>query len=183
MCLQGVQTTRRGFHGVISLAPVHEKAQNEISWVPKACQFMRNTSDLKFCTLGLVHCAPNWILEMTHMSSFLIRRGGKPWQVNFCEFFMNFCEFFIKFCRIFINLIKKKREKLEIDCFFPLPIKEMGHLKNPLLCTVDKTQGAKIQIWGVSHKLTSFRNTGNFISAFSCTEARNMTPRNSCLVV
>ena len=111
---------------------------------------------------------------MIHMSSFLIRSGGKTWQDNFCKFFMIVCGFlikffgiFVKFCGFFKNFIKKKREKLEIDCFFPLLIKEMGHFKNPLWCTVDETQGAKIQIWDVPHKLTSLRNSGNFILSIS----------------
>ena len=166
---------------------MHANAQNEISWVPKACQFMRNTSYLKFCTQGLIYCAPNWILELTRMSSFLIRSGRKTWQVNFCEFFMNVCEFFIKFCGIFIKFcgilkkfIKKKREKLEIDCFFPLLIKEMGHFKNPLWCTVDKTQGAKIQIWGVPHKLTSLRNSGNFILSIFMHRVQRYDSAKSC---
>ena len=94
---------------------------------------------------------------------FSDKKWGENMKVNFCEFFINVCEFFIKFCGILKNFMKKKREKLEIDCFFPLLIKEMGHFKNPLWCTVDKTQGAKIQIWGTGHKLTSIRNSGNFI--------------------
>ena len=47
----------------------------------------------------------------------------KVWGKNhdkwiFVIFFMNLCDFFIKFCGILINFIKKKREKLKIDCFF-----------------------------------------------------------------
>ena len=74
---------------------------------------------------------------------------------------------FHKVLRIFYWFYQKEKSKIEIWLLFPLLIKEMGHFKNPLWCTVDKTQGAKIQIWDVPHKLTSLRNSGNFILSIS----------------
>ena len=62
--------------------------------------------------------------------------------------------------------IPEKLTKIQLTCFPPTSYQKrrhMDHFKNPIWCTVDETQVAKIQICDVSHKLTSLRNSGNFI--------------------
>ena len=148
---------------------------------------MRNTSYLKFCTQGLIYCAPNWILELTHMSSFLIRSGRKTWRVNFCEFFMNVCEFFImfcglfiKFCGIFYKFYQKEKRKIVNWLFFPTSYQRNGSFQESLWCTVNKTQSAKIQILCVPHKLTSLRNSGNFILSIFMHRVQRYDSAKSC---
>ena len=94
---------------------------------------MATLSVLNFCTLSHVHSAPKGILEKTHISSSLVRVGGKkPSQVNFCKFFMkycdifmNVCDLFIKFYRSFANFISIRKEKnWKSTGFPPLLIKE-----------------------------------------------------------
>ena len=56
----------------------------------------------------------------------------------------------------------KTHKKFHLSCFSPTSYqwrRNMGHFKNPLWCTVEKTQGAKIQNWGWPHKLTSLRSS------------------------
>ena len=62
--------------------------------------------------------------------------------------------------------LMKNSKKIHLSCFSPTSYQRrriIGNFKNQLWCTMDETQGAKIQIWGTGHKLTSLRNSGNFI--------------------
>ena len=62
--------------------------------------------------------------------------------------------------------LMKNSKKFHLSCFSPTSYQRrriIGNFKNRLWCTMDETQGAKIQIWGTGHKLTSLRNSGNFI--------------------
>ena len=58
-------------------------------------------SVLTFRALGHAHSAPKWILDMTHISSSLIRSGKKEQSTLNFELF-----FFIKFMKIPQNFIK-----------------------------------------------------------------------------
>ena len=82
---------------------------------------MRNTSDLNFCTLGLVHCAPKWILEMTHFFD-------KKWEktVNF-QFFSFLLDIIYKnSTKLYEKLtnIHEKLTKIHLSCFPPLLIRK-----------------------------------------------------------
>ena len=100
--------------------------------------------------------------SMNHISSSsLIRSGKKPWQLDFCEFYMNVCfsQIFVEFSKI---LLKRKEKKWKLTGFYSTYYqrrRNMGLFKNPLWCTVDVTQGAKIENWQRGHKCTNLRNS------------------------
>ena len=92
--------------------------------------------------------------------------------VNFQFFSFLFDKIYKNSTKLYENFTKlfEKLTKIHLSCFSPTSYQKrrhMGHFKNPIWCTVDETQGAKIQIWDVPHKLTSLRNSGNFILSIS----------------
>ena len=90
---------------------------------------MRNISDLNFCTLGLVHCAPKWILEMTH---FFDKKWEKTVNLQFFSFlfdiiykkipqnFMKIPQNFMKNSQTFM----KNSQKFTCHVFPPLLIRK-----------------------------------------------------------
>ena len=129
------------------------------------------------------------VLPTVHQSGFLnwpiffhiyfIRSGEKPWQVNFCYIFHESLWLFHKVLWNFHKFYQKEKRKIENWLFlFPLLIKEMGHFKNPLWCTVDKTLGAKFKSEEQAINWQALGTQEILFWAFSCTGARDMTPQN-----
>ena len=151
---------------------------------------MATLSDLNFCTLSHIHSTRNWILEMTHISSSLIRSGKKTVNFQFLSFL--FDKIYENSTKLYKNSTKlyekstkhyEKLTRIHSSCFSPTSYQKrrhMGHFKNPIWCTVDETQGAKLQIWGVPHKLTSLRNSGNFILSISMHRGQRYDSAKSC---
>ena len=61
---------------------------------------MATLSVLNFCSLGHAHSTPKWILDMTHISSSLIRSGKKEQST------LNFSLFSFLFDKIYENSTK-----------------------------------------------------------------------------
>ena len=81
---------------------------------------MATLSVLNFCTLSHVHSTPKWILEMTHISSSLIRSGKKP--VNFRSFpflFDKIYENTTKLCKKNSQIFMKNSQKFTCHGFSP----------------------------------------------------------------
>ena len=114
---------------------------------------MATFSVLDFCTLCHAHSKPKWILDMTHISSSLIRSGKKEQSIlNFSLFFLiKFMKIPQNFRKIPQSLMKKSQRfmkkvtKIHLSWFLPTSYqrrRNMGHFKNPLWCTME---GAKFK--------------------------------------
>ena len=76
---------------------------------------MATLSVLNFCSLGHAHSTPKWILDMTHISSSLIRSGKKEQSIlNFSLFFLiKFMKIPQNFRKIPQNLMKNSTKPYE----------------------------------------------------------------------
>ena len=99
---------------------------------------MATLSVLNFCSLGHAHSTPKWILDMTHISSSLIRSGKKEQSIlNFSLFFLiKFMKIPQNFRKIPQNLMKKSQRfmkkvtKIHLSWFLPTSYqrrRNMGH--------------------------------------------------------
>ena len=137
-----------------------------------------------------------WVLSTVHQSGFLkwpislIRSGKKQSISNFSSFlfdktYKNSTKLYENSSKLYEKLtnIHEKLTKIHSSCFSPTSYQKrrhMGQFKNPIWCTVDETLGAKLQIWGVPHKLTSLRNSGNFLLSIYMHRVQRYDSVKSC---